>query len=933
MSPFKILKFAFASLPILLLASNARAQVSFPGAELLGRPTDTSVTINVVASAAIDAYFEYGTQSGGPYTQTSPAAGAAGPVSAAANAPLVVVLSGLTPNTHYFYRMIYRQTGTSSWTTRAEHSFWTQRPPGSTFAFTVAADSHINIVFGNAALYQQTLQNVAGENPDFHFDLGDTFAMDSVTTQSQANSNYLYLRSFFGLMSPSVPLFLALGNHEQEEGWHLDDPGFAVSPPVMSANARNLYYLNPDPLLGSFYTGNTDSSFTGISGDHAIEDYYAFTWGDALFVVIDPYWYSTIKPYVGNEGGGESSDPGSGDRWDWTLGVNQYQWLEKTLQGSSAKYKFIFAHQVAGGMDDYGRGGANAVPYVEWGGYNDDGTTWAFDTRRAGWDSPVHQLLVKYNVTAFFHAHDHEFAYEKRDGVVYQLLPMAADATYGYGFAEYHTTDPYTLTVLPNSGHLRVTVTSSQVTVDYVRAFTSGAGTNGQVAYTYTMGPATSGGVSVTSLSLSPTSVIGGIANSTGAVTLSAAAPAGGIVVNLSSSNTAAASVPATVMVAANATSATFTITSKAVSASTSSTITASYNGSAAANLSVTSLVVSSVSLNPATLIGGSANSTATVTLSNPAPAGGVTVALSSGNTSAATVPASVMVAANATSATFTVTSIAVTSSATAVITATYNGSASATLTVNPAATGLTSLTLNPTSVVGGSANSTGTVTLNGSAPSGGTVVTLGSSNTSAATVPASVTVPANASSATFTVTSLAVGASASVTITATFGGAKTATLTVTPPASFKPVRINSGGPAYTDSLGQAWVADTSYTGGSVYTTTSTITNTADPTLYKTSRYGSSFKYAITAPAGSYSVTLKFAELYWTSAGKRVFNVAINGTNVLSNFDIFAAAGASLKAVDKTFTVTSTGTITIQFSTGTAGNPLVNAIQVVAAGQ
>jgi len=146
-------------------------------------------------------------------------------------------------------------------------------------------------------------------------------------------------------------------------------------------------------------------------------------------------------------------------------------------------------------------------------------------------------------------------------------------------------------------------------------------------------------------------------------------------------------------------------------------------------------------------------------------------------------------------------------------------------------------------------------------------------------------------------------------------------------------VRINSGGPAYTDSLGQAWVADTSYTGGSVYTTTSTITNTADPTLYKTSRYGSSFKYAITAPAGSYSVTLKFAELYWTSAGKRVFNVAINGTNVLSNFDIFAAAGASLKAVDKTFTVTSTGTITIQFSTGTVGNPLVNAIQVVAAGQ
>ena len=50
---------------------------------------------------------------------------------------------------------------------------------------------------------------------------------------------------------------------------------------------------------------------------------------------------------------------------------------------------------------------------------------------------PVHQLLVNNHVTAFFHGHDHEYAHEQRDGVVYQLVPMAADATYGYGFKEY----------------------------------------------------------------------------------------------------------------------------------------------------------------------------------------------------------------------------------------------------------------------------------------------------------------------------------------------------------------------------------------------------------------------------------------------------------------------------------------------------------------
>ena len=78
----------------------------------------------------------------------------------------------------------------------------------------------------------------------------------------------------------------------------------------MSANARNLYYLNPDPLLDSVLHGQHGHFISGISGDHAIGDYYAFTWGDALFVVIDPYWYTTVKPYVGNEGGGEIERPG-----------------------------------------------------------------------------------------------------------------------------------------------------------------------------------------------------------------------------------------------------------------------------------------------------------------------------------------------------------------------------------------------------------------------------------------------------------------------------------------------------------------------------------------------------------------------------------------------------------------------------------------------
>ena len=258
----------------------------------------------------------------------------------------------------------------------------------------------------------------------------------------------------------------------------------------MSANARGLYYLNPDPLLDDFFLGNTDVTSSELNGDRTIGDYYAWKWGDALFVVLDPYWYSATKPFVGNTGGGEAYSPGSGDRWDWTLGYSQYLWLKKTLEGSRATYKFVFLHQLVGGTEDYGRGGANAVPYAEWGGNNTDGVTPGFEAHRPGWYAPIHRLLVEGKVTAVFHGHDHEFAYEQRDGVVYQLVPMAADATYGKGFNNYHETDPYTVRVLHNSGHLVVTVSASQVKVDYIRAILPGSqGTNASVVYSYAIAP------------------------------------------------------------------------------------------------------------------------------------------------------------------------------------------------------------------------------------------------------------------------------------------------------------------------------------------------------------------------------------------------------------------------------------------------------------
>ena len=309
--------------------------------------------------------------------------------------------------------------------------------------------------------------------------------------------------------------------------------------------------------------------------------------------------------------------------------------------------------------------------------------------------------------------------------------------------------------------------------------------------------------LSLSSLALNPTSVAGGN-SSTGTVTLSGPAPAGGAQVTLSSSNTAAATVPSSVTVPAGATNATFTVSTSVVTASTAVTISAAYGGATrTASLAVTPAAppppsLASLGLNPTSVTGGN-SSTGTVTLSGPAPAGGAQVALSSSNTAAATVPSSVTVAAGATSATFTVSTSGVTASTTVTISAAYGGvTRTASITVAPAALPpptLSSLTLNPASVIGGTQSSTGTVTLSGAAPAGGATVALSSSN-GAARVPSSVTVVAGATSATFTVSSSAVAASTTVTISAAYGGVtRSASLTVAPvpppPATLSSLTLN----------------------------------------------------------------------------------------------------------------------------------------------
>ena len=266
-------------------------------------------------------------------------------------------------------------------------------------------------------------------------DLGDTFMVDTLPeTQTAYNGRYELWRGtgYFGGIGQSVPIYLATGNHEEEEGWNIND---TPSRAVLNIEARKLYF--PLPTNDGFYTGNTNI-LTELSGNQIREDYYAWEWGDALFVVIDPFQYTMNLPYspIAGEENDETIDR---DQWSWTLGKDQYDWLKQTLENSDAKYKFVFSHQMVGGVTTLGYPEApvTCVAVLKQPGISNGAATTPTvpgdsTTERPGWDKPIHQLFTENGVSAYFHGHDHQYVYETRDGVVYQEVPSPSMTGSGF---------------------------------------------------------------------------------------------------------------------------------------------------------------------------------------------------------------------------------------------------------------------------------------------------------------------------------------------------------------------------------------------------------------------------------------------------------------------------------------------------------------------
>lgn len=453
--------------------ANTTGSEAFRGSLLLGAPTDRSIQLSVLSNDQTGSFHvSWGTS---PSSATRQSAA----VTLTAGEPAVVTLDGLEPATRYHYRVHYLASGMGVAALTPEASFRTAARPSGTFSFTLQADSHLD---ENADLevYRRTLANVLADSADFHIDLGDTFmtekhsgpftsVVQAASSPAVVNLRYAYERGNFGLFSASVPLFLVNGNHEGETGWLAN--GTAQSLPVWASSARRRYFLNPTP--SAFYSADTVSE--PFVGERA--SWYAWTWGDALFIVLDPYWNSAAQA--------------SKDGWNLTLGERQYRWLASTLAASKASWKFVFLHNLVGGLDGQMRGGVEAAPFFEWGGRDADGT-YAFDTRRPGWGLPVHSLLLQHKVTAVFHGHDHLYAKQSLDGIVYQLVPQpsARNSFSGPNLAIAYRYQ--TGTILSSSGHLRVTVGPGGVRSEYVRSWTPASETatrrNAQVDDSWTVG-------------------------------------------------------------------------------------------------------------------------------------------------------------------------------------------------------------------------------------------------------------------------------------------------------------------------------------------------------------------------------------------------------------------------------------------------------------
>ena len=384
---------------------------------LVGRPTADSVTLNVVAGQLpVELELRLPTEGSAVVRAALPA-----------EAQQDLVVEDLQAGTEYRYELTARGAGR---TEVFPGRFVTRRPPGSSFSFAVLSDTHLPVpppewtdpqtaelflpeIYDYVAsridigqVIRQTMRSIRGRQVDFIICLGDMFHYfrgfnDPFPSASTAERAYLDLRAHFGQATAEAAFYAVVGNWEGENGWH---------PEVLrryAQQARMKYLLNPS--------------------DGPNEDYFAWTWGDALLVVLNVMTYTPTVHTMSPDDDGKATD--------WTLGGEQLAWLETTLRRSGERFKLLFIHHPVGGNagdepnSAYGRGGGRVAGVGE--------------------QARIHQLMLEHGVQIFFYGHDHVFTDMVVDGIHY-TLPGSSGAPWKFsaeetGYAEHEERSGFAL--------------------------------------------------------------------------------------------------------------------------------------------------------------------------------------------------------------------------------------------------------------------------------------------------------------------------------------------------------------------------------------------------------------------------------------------------------------------------------------------------------
>jgi hypothetical protein len=228
--------------------------------------------------------------------------------------------------------------------------------------------------------------------------------------------------------------------------------------------ARKRHYLNPLPDTyaeggeNDGWRGDPRSKTTGGADEgngSPLQNYFAWTWGDALFVVLDVHRYTNI-------GGTTPRMPSQ-----WTLGPAQLAWLRAVLTASQARWKFVIAHHLVGGYAWSPEGHSRVTGYT----YGRGGARYA----RVGEQALITELMQRTGAQFFLYGHDHVYAHQQAEGIHFVCCGRPTRLSRRWwrnpgwreAYGDVNKRDPHDFYAA--IGYTRLTIAPGSVRVEYVR--------------------------------------------------------------------------------------------------------------------------------------------------------------------------------------------------------------------------------------------------------------------------------------------------------------------------------------------------------------------------------------------------------------------------------------------------------------------------------